>query len=123
MAFLTRDQILNCDDIKTQEVSVPEWGGSVLVRGMTGTERDAFEASITSQQSGKSPAMRLDNIRAKLVQKSVADPTDNAKLMFTVADIELLGKKSAQALNRVFEVAQKLSGVGDDDVEEMVKNS
>jgi hypothetical protein len=37
--------------------------------------------------------------------------------------VEALGKKSAAALNRVFEVAQRLSGITDDDVEELAKNS
>jgi hypothetical protein len=34
----------------------------------------------------------------------------------------LLGEKSAAALQRVFEVGQRLSGLSDDDVEELAKN-
>jgi len=43
---LNKEQILRADDLKTEEVDVPEWGGSVRVRVLTGTERDAFESSI-----------------------------------------------------------------------------
>ena len=42
--LLTRDLILKADDIQTREVEVPEWGGTVLIRALTGTERDAYEA-------------------------------------------------------------------------------
>jgi hypothetical protein len=122
MAFLSRDYILNVEDLKTEIVFVPEWGGEVLVRGLTGTERDKFESSIMSQNNGKSPAFKFDNIRAKLVQKSVVDPTDEKTPIFNDADIEMIGKKSAQALDRVFTVAQRLSGLTSNDVEEMVKN-
>ena len=47
--FLTRNEILAVDDLQTQKVDVPEWGGSVYVRGLTGSERDALEASIVKQ--------------------------------------------------------------------------
>ena len=36
---------------------------------------------------------------------------------------ESLGRKSAKALERVFDVAQRLNGMGADDIKEMAKNS
>jgi len=50
------------------------------------------------------------------------DPETN-KQLFTVADIDALGQKSAKALDRIFEIAQRLSKIGANDVEEMAKNS
>jgi len=117
--YLTRDQILNMDDMKTQEVDVPEWGGAVVVKMMTGKERDAFEASLSD--GGKNPKVKYDNIRAKLVAMTVID-TDSKKLMFSIGDVEMLGGKSAAALDRVFTVAQKLCGLSKEDVDELVKN-
>jgi hypothetical protein len=38
-------------------------------------------------------------------------------------DITALSKKSAAALDRIFQVAQRLSGIGQEEVEETVKNS
>ncbi len=120
MAFLTRDQILNADDVKTKEVKVPEWGGSVVVRAMSGKERDAFEESVIEIKNGHK-STKLDNFRAKLVQKTVIDP-ETKELMFSAADIEALGRKSAAALDRVFSTAQKLNGLSPSDVEELEKN-
>jgi len=41
--------------------------------------------------------------------------------LFTDADVKALGMKSAVALQRVFDVAQRLSGITSDDVDELAK--
>lgn len=120
MAYLSREDILNVDDIETQEVEVPEWGGTVVVKAMSGAERDRFEAGLYNF-SGNTRKANPENLRAKLVALTVVNP-ETLKPMFSVADIEMLGKKSVKALNRIFEVAQKLSGITDDDVDELAKN-
>lgn len=116
MPLLTRDQILSADDLGRELVNVPEWGGDVYVRGLTGKERDQFEASMIDQR-GKSQSVNLQNIRAKLAGLSICD--ESGKRVFTDADLQALAGKSAIALNRVFEVARRLSGLGDNDVEEL----
>ncbi len=120
MALLTRDEILQAQYLPTEQVHVPEWGGDVLVRALTGAERDAFEQSIVDQR-GKDTRMNLRNIRAKLVALTVVD--GDGKRLFSDADAKLLGQKSASALDKIFEVAQRLSGLRDEDVEELAKNS
>jgi hypothetical protein len=119
--LLTRDEILAVDDLQRERVNVPEWGGDVLVRSMTGTERDAFESSIISTNGTRS-SMNLKNVRAKLVAWTVIDE-DGDRLFPTTQDVHLLGEKSAAALQSVFEVAQRLSGLSTEDVEELAKNS
>ena len=61
---LSRDDILKAEDLTTEEVDVPEWGGTVLVRGLTGRERDEFEASVMVRYAGEM-VQDLANIRAK----------------------------------------------------------
>lgn len=114
---LSRDDVLKADDLRTEEVDVPEWGGSVLVRGMSGRERDEFEASMLDQRSGRA---NLANVRAKAVLRCTVD--DDGKRLFDAADIDVLGEKSSAALDRVFGVAQRLSGLGGQDVEELTQN-
>lgn len=120
MAILTRDAILQAQDLPKELVKVPEWNGEVYVRALTGVERDAFEQSIV-EQKGKSTKMNLRNLRAKLVALTAVD--EKGDRIFSDRDAELLGQKSAAALNRVFEVAQRLSGLSQEDVEELTKNS
>jgi hypothetical protein len=121
MSILSRDDILRAADLPTEEVHVPEWGGSVLVRGMTGAERDAFESSVVELKAGnKATSVNMQNIRAKLVALTVVD--EKGERLFSQADVELLGNKSAAALQRIFEAAQRLSGLTQADVEELAKN-
>ncbi len=112
MAFLNRDEILNCSKLRSEVVQVPEWGGQVLVIEMTGKSRDMFELSTTGDN--------FENSRAKLAACTVADEEGN--LLFTQADILKLGDKSASALDRVFAVALKLNTMGKKDVEDLAKN-
>lgn len=118
--LLSKESILAAQDIATKDVEVPEWGGSVRVRALTGTERDAFEQE-TVKRKGKDVETNLRNIRARLVVLAVVD--DTGARMFGYKDIEALGNKSAKALDRLFSVAMELSGISDADVDELAKNS
>lgn len=120
MAILNRDAILTASDIQTEVVEVPEWGGSVLVRGLTGAQRDRFEASMVELKKGKQ-VLKLSNLRAYLAALSIVD--EQGQLLFSNEDIEALGNKSCAALQRIWDVARRLSGLSDDDVEELTKNS
>ena len=119
-AYLSRDAILAVDDVQFEDVEVPEWGGKVRVKSLTGKERDALESSMIIGK-GKNANVNLNNLRAKLVARSVVD--EDGKRIFTDDDISALGAKSAAALTRVYEVAQRLSGITQEDVDELTKNS
>jgi hypothetical protein len=118
--FLTREQILKADDLQTEIVPCPEWGGDVAVSAMTGQDRDEYERSCLEVR-GKSVKQNLDNMRAKLAAATIVDQA-GARL-FTAADVKALGKKSAAALDRVFSVAQRLNKLTEDDLEELAGNS
>lgn len=118
MSVLKRDDILQAEDIKTELVPVPEWGGDVYVKGMNGAERDKFEGSLVVLR-GKDKQMNMTNIRAKLASMTICD--DKGKRLFNENDVQALSQKSAAALQRVFVVAQKLSRISDDDVEELAE--
>lgn len=106
---LTRSEILSAVDLPSEEVAVPEWGGSVMVRGMTGTERDRFEiASYLAREDLEGKAV----VRARVVAWCTLDA--DGKQLFTRSDLEHLGAKSGVALDRIFTVAQRLSAVTKD---------
>src|SRR5437879_1765382 len=102
---LSRDGILAADDIQSETVEVPEWGGTILVRGLTGEERDAFEASCV-QGRGRKAEVNLRNLRAKLAVQACRN-ADGTRL-FMDDDAPALGRKSAAAINRIYEVAARL---------------
>lgn len=119
MAYLTKTEILEADDIVYEDVAVPEWGGVVRVKTLTGLERDSLEQSML-EGKGKSQQVNMANFRAKLCSRTIVD--DKGKRVFGDLDIVDLGRKSGQALQRVFNAASKLSGFSDADIEEITKN-
>ena len=118
--MLTRDAILAASDLPRELVEVPEWGGSVYVATMTGTERDAFEAAILDLKRRGAAKVNLENVRAKLLVRVLVDEAGNR--LFSDADAEVLGRKSAAALDRLWAVAQRLNAMTDRDVEDLRKN-
>lgn len=125
-SYIGRDAILRASVLRTEEVKVPEWADpetgadTVLVRELRGRERDEWEASLAVQR-GKQMVPDVANLRAKLVARCVVD--GDLEPLFTQQDVAALGELSAAALDRVFDVAAKLSGLNENDLEEMAKNS
>ena len=119
--ILTKDQILEASDLKSEGVDVPEWGGSVLVRTMTGADRDAFEESMITVLPNGMMTSKISKMRAKLVALTVVDEAGNR--VFDISDIDRLALKSAAALERVSDVAHRLNGMGPAAEAEAVKNS
>lgn len=118
MGLLSRDQILSADDLKTEDVDIPAWGGMVRVRTMTGKDRDAFGESLGVDANGN---IDVTNYRAKLLAHCIIDESGN--LLFSEADIVALGNKSASAIVTAFEVAERLNGTGSVTVKAIEKNS
>jgi len=120
MALLTKEQILRVKDIETRTVNVPEWGGDVLVRSLSATERDYFESKLVDQSGGKVRA-NLQNIKARLASMAIVDEDGNR--VFTEQEIAILGTKSAAALNRISEAITDMSGISKKDMDELAGNS
>lgn len=117
--LLTKDQILQIEDLQIKDVFVKPWDGYVRIRTMTAHERDQFEQEMFTNKGGKKE--RMDDIRANLVARTIVD--EGGKRMFSDKDIKKLSSKSAAALDIIFDEAQKLNAVSNEDVEEIAKNS
>ena len=117
--LLNKEQIKSVSDLETLDVEVPEWGGTVRLKSLTGAERDRFEASVVQGQ-GRNTTVNMQNLRAKLVAQSAIG--EDGKPLFTEEDVKWLGEKSAKALNRLFNAAQQLSGLSESDVKELAGN-
>jgi len=117
--FLGRDAILDADDRVFESVDCPEWGGKVRVRGLSGTQRDAYEGSLIAG-NGADRKMNLANARAKMIVLAVVD--GDGRPIFTSDDVRALGRKSALPIERIFDVARRLSGMTQEDVEKLTEN-
>ena len=96
--------------------AVKVWGEDANIRRMTGTERDAFEASIFDA-SGK---MDKAQFRAKLLVKTLAD--EAGVRLFTDTEIGVLSELPSDELVRLYDIAEKLNGLSKQDVEDLTKN-
>lgn len=112
-----RDKILNANDIKSEKVTVEEWGVEVEVRGMTGEAR----AEIMEQAVDKEGNMNFKKLFPTIIIASTYDPETGAKV-FEPADLDMLNSKSGGALDKVSKVAMKLSGLDEEAVKKAEKN-
>ena len=122
-------ELLAKDDRTYEKVPCPEWGTELWVRSLDADERDEYEASLTKYKKVKSKgkvkreaSLDARSFRAKLVIRAVCAGEGNPTRFFADADLEKLGKKNAIVVDRLFSVAQKLSGLTDEDVEEITGN-
>lgn len=118
MALLGKNEILNIDDSQWEEIPVPEWGGEVRIRGLSGDEVDKYEASLMRLRKGK-PDLAIQSATARLVAWCLVDE-NNSRLFVNEDEVKELGKKSGKALQRCFDKAAELSGLRPGDVEAMV---
>jgi hypothetical protein len=114
MSILTRDQIL-ATKIPTVEVNVPEWGGSVLVRGLTGLERERYLAAMDADKKSDT------NPTVYLVIAGVVDEAGSP--VFDYSDADLLLAKSLKTLLTLSNKVIELSGLSAKAEEDLEKNS
>jgi len=117
---LSRKDILEVNDLTTRVVPIPEWKGDVIIKMMTGTERDQFEDSLFEGR-GKDRKSNYKNLRAKLLSMCLVG--EDGKRLFSDKDIESLGGKSAKALDRLYTIATEINGIGAKEEEALTKNS
>lgn len=112
MDLLTKYAILKAEDLKTERVDVPEWGGTVIVRTMTGLQLDGFFSAVAGKEKDKK-LFHTVLCAATLVDEA-------GKPLFTFGEVAKLAMKSGSAIRRIAQVAMRLNGL---DVEEVEGNS
>jgi hypothetical protein len=123
---LNRDGILGAVDVQTEKVFVKEWGDDVIVRGLTGDELDNFQGSVrqfrpTFDGKGMETVLIQDGMRAKLLVKCLVD--EAGERLFTDQDAPALGAKNGAVIDRLYDVASRLSGLSEEEKAEMEGNS
>lgn len=124
MGLLDREAILSHrHDLPFEDVEVPQWGGLVRVRGLSGKDRDAYEAStiiVRAGRKGLEEGRDLDNLRARLIVRCLVD--EQGERLFHDGEYDVLGDLPGVIVNKLWEVASRLSGLGDEDLAELVQD-
>lgn len=119
--FLSKDQIINAQDIFDEEVFVPEWNGYVTITTMPAGERDEWESTMVTKKEDGTVEGNLANWRANLLSRTMINK--KRRLLFpNPQDILALAKKSGKVIDRLYDIAAKLNGIGEKDVVAMTKN-
>ncbi len=104
--MLDKNAILSAQDIKTETVAVPEWNGSVGVRTLSATDLLSFWDSCRDAAG----ELVRDRVQPALLARTLVG--DDGARIFNDEDIGALMAKSAGAVAKLFEAAQRLNGLG-----------
>ena len=106
---LSKEQILSASDLARETVDVPEWGGSVIVQGLSAAQ---------SEQLMKVAKDNPDEFGFNLLALSLID--EQGVLLFNVNDVMSLKAKSTAVLSRLIKACNRINLF---DREEAIKNS
>jgi hypothetical protein len=110
---MSKSRIVSAADTKLDTVNVPEWGGEVCLKTLTGSERDSFEESYSGE--------KMKNFRCRFLVLTLCD--ENGERLFADDEADVVGKKSALVINRLFEKAWQLNAFSDAAVDSLGKDS
>lgn len=115
------NDILMVDDLPKELVEVDEWKLSVWVYGLTGKERGEFQRDLL-ERKGTDLQANLSGVSVAAVRLcgKCIRKSDGSR-MFTDQQISALGEKSAIPIQKLYEVAQRLSGLTKERIKELEK--
>lgn len=126
MALLTGDQIreaARAAKIERALLVVPELGGEIYVRGMSGRERDRFEEGLRIRKGARVGQSDLRNFRAQLAAKVIVDEKGERLMNDSEEDVALLGRLPAGVLDRILAKCNELSGKAAEEIDDMGNDS
>ena len=119
--YLTKEEFLKKRPVRFEDVEIPEWEAKVRVKELMSSARDKWEQSNLEDKGKGQMKLRLQNARARLVAASVVDP-ESGELIFSDEDVLAIGGQSAAVIDRIYDVAARLSGITENDLDEITKN-
>ena len=129
---LTKDAILGVKDRELKKVKVPEWGGFVFLRELSGKERfDLQNRMVEIAEAARKKGLKDDEelgveivkggARGELLTRCLCD--QDGDLLFKAEDIFRLEEKNNNVIQRLFDLASEMNGMSDDEVNEEEKKA
>lgn len=109
--MLSKSAILSAEDRQIKTVHVPEWGGEVGLRVISGAERALFESLFEAKND--------ELFKVRFVACSLCD--EKGARLFSNDEVEVLAEKSSKAIARLFEQCWDHSMLSQESVDEAGK--
>ncbi len=118
--FLTAVEILSAKDIDEAEINLPQWGGDVVVRGLSSEEHEkVVQDSMEGPIKDRKFSMIGYNARMAVACTYDGLAKDGGKKTFNDSHLALLRKKASGPVAAIAKKVQELSGLGEEEVEKM----
>ncbi len=111
--MLTREQILNAVDCELTKVEVPEWGGEIYIKSLSGAESEQLKEATENSD--------LTDAEKMAVTLAISIVDENGHPLFTRDDMVELSKKSFRVLVRLIDKFNEVNGFTQS-VEDTAKN-
>lgn len=119
MNALTRNQIIALDDLKPFDVEVPEWGGTIRLRGLSGTERQFVEDWYANHPEANGSRKSFE-LATHVIIKVAMD--ESGARLFQDDDFKTLMTKSGGVADALFSKILKASAMSTKEREEQEGN-
>lgn len=113
--FLTVGRILDSEDIQYKELEIPEWKGKVLLKTLSGTERNKIEQMAYKFRKGE-----IMGYTAEIAVMACCGP--DKKPLFTANDLPRLREKNGLALGRIFDAVNQQNNLIPEAIRDAEKN-
>ena len=120
--ILSKQQILLADDRPTEDVDVPEWGGSVRLRVLSGAQREAVEIKMHQCRSENTNTSTAAWKGLKNYILSCAMVDESGAQMFAEKEVASLGEKNGSVIERLYEFVLRQNAFTKDETDELRKN-
>ena len=95
--------------LKSEVVEVPEWGVQVMVRELSASEHDAYQAALVNVGKGGGYTVDLSNHRCELLVRALRDL--DGKRLFQDREVSVLGQAPSPVIDRLYAIAQRVTGI------------
>jgi hypothetical protein len=119
----TRAKILGAStaSYRSEAVEVPEWGMTVTIRELTARDADGYHASLVRINPNGTHNFDMSNHRSELLVRCLRD--DSGARIFADGDAKKLGDQPSTLIDRLYGIAQKVTGIDNTDSVKQAKNA
>lgn len=117
----SRSDLLSLTKRRYKTVEISELGLTFRIQSLTEREKSEYETALLTKTGRSVSRERLTDAARRLMVLCLVD--DNGDRLLEPADVGSLSQLDAIVATKIYDECQSHCGFGDDDIEQIVKNS